>query len=213
MVIPLGIFALVARSRMIVSGDAAATAQNIIASRSLFRLSIVSTFASPILLTVVVLLLYRLLKPVNKDMASLMVAFLLSGASITMLNELTHFAALDLLSDADYLKVFTPEQLQALSYQSLRLHGHGSNIAFIFWGLWLFPLGYLVFKSGFLPRILGVFLMIACGGYLIDSFAAFLGYNVSVGLYTALGEALFPLWLSLKGVNVEQWEKRAVETA
>jgi hypothetical protein len=211
MVIPLGIFALVVRSRMIEPGDAAATADSIMASTLLFRLSIVSTFASPLLLTVVVVVLYRLLKPVNKDMALLMVAFVLSGVSITMLNEVTQLAVLDLLSGADYLRVFTLEQLQALSYQSLRLHGHGGNIAFIFWGLWLFPLGYLVFRSGFLPRLLGVFLMIACGGYLIDSGAAFLGVNVSIGLYTALGEALFPLWLSLRGVNGEQWEKRMTE--
>lgn len=213
LVIPLGIFALYVSSTLIVPGDAVRTANHIIASEMLFRLSIVSTLISPILLTVMVVLLYRLLKPVNQTMARLMVMFLLAGVSITMLNTLTEFAALHLLSGADYLTVFTTEQLQALARLFLRLNSSGGNIAFIFWGLWLLPLGYLVFKSGFLPRILGVLLMIACFGYLIDSFAAFLGIGVSVGLYTALGEALFPLWLLLKGVNGEQWERRAAEFA
>jgi hypothetical protein len=211
MVIPLGIFALYVSSTLIVAGDSAATAANIRASETLFRLGMVSDMLAPIILMVVVLFLYRLLRPISKNLAVLMVMFLLAGVPIALLNKLNQFAALHLVSGADYLTVFTPEQLQALMYQSLRLHNHGSHIAFIFWGLWLFPLGYLVFRSGFLPRILGVLLMVACLGYLIDSFAAFLGYSVGIGLYTALGEALFPLWLLIKGVNGEQWAKRVRE--
>lgn len=99
------------------------------------------------------------------------------------------------------------DQLQALMYLFLRLHSQGFLIAQIFWGLWLFPMGYLVFKSGFLPRILGVLLMIGCFGYVIESFAAFLGYNVSIIFFTSWGELLLLLWLLIKGVNVEQWEK------
>ena len=211
-VVPLGIFSLVT-SGLVEPGDAATTAKNIMGSELLFRLGIVSDLLAPIVLILVVLALYRLLKPVNKNMAWLMVIFLLVGASIAMLNQLSQFAALHLLSGADYLKVFTTEQLQALALLFLRLHGRGSNIAFIFWGLWLFPLGYLVFKSGFLPRILGVVLMIACFGYVIDSFAIFLGSRVGIGMFAALGEILFILWLLIKGVNVEQWEKRALESA
>jgi hypothetical protein len=132
-----------------------------------------------------------------------------------MLTELTHFAALQLLSGADYLTVFTTEQLQALALLFLDLHAYGLLIAGIFWGLWLFPLGYLVFKSGILPRILGVLLIIGCFGYLIDSFGSFLlpGYNLGIGLFTGLAEILFVLWLLIKGVNVEQWRKRAAESA
>jgi hypothetical protein len=143
-------------------------------------------------------------------MALLMVMFVLAGASIAMLNKINQFAALQLLGSADYLKVFSIEQLQALAYLFLRLHSRGSDIAYIFWGLWLFPLGYLVFKSGFLPKILGLLLMIACFGYLVDSFSTFLGSNVSIGMFAALGEVLFILWLLIKGVNVEAWEKRAL---
>jgi hypothetical protein len=117
------------------------------------------------------------------------------------------------LHGADYLNVFTTEQLQALAYFFVRLHSQGLNIAQIFWGLWLFPMGYLVFKSGFLPRILGVLLMIGCFGYVIQSFAAFLSYNLNIIFYTSWGELLFLLWLLIKGVDVEQWKKRALESA
>jgi Domain of unknown function (DUF4386) len=196
-------------SRLIVSGDAGATANNIMASESLFRLGIVSILLNSIANIFLVLALWQLLKVVNKNMASLMVIFSLVAVPIGMLSELNNLAVLLLLSGADYLKVFSGEQLQALAYLFLRLHTQGYNIALIFWGLWLFPMGYLVFKSGFLPRILGILLMIACFGYVIQSFAAFLGYNLSIIFYTGWGELLLLMWLLIKGVNVEQWEKRA----
>ncbi len=200
-------------SRFIVRGESAATAANIMASESLFRWGIVLNLFTFIGQIFLVLALYQLLKVVNKNMASLMVIFSLVAVPIAMLNELNNLAVLLLLSGAEYLKVFTTEQLQALVYLFLRLHSQGLNIAQIFWGLWLFPMGYLVFKSGFLPRILGVMLMIACFGYVIQSFAAFLGYNVSIIFFTGWGELLLLLWLLIKGVNVEQWKKRAAESA
>jgi hypothetical protein len=194
-----------------VPGDAAATANHIMASESLFRLGIVSDLLASIVMMLVVLVLYKLLKPVSKTMALVMVIFLLPGVSLAMVDAVNQFAALRLLSGADYLTVFNTEQQQALAY--LFLHSEVGTIAFIFWGLWLFPLGYLVFKSGFFPRILGVLLMISCFGYPISSFAKFLGYKVNVGMFAALGEVLFILWLLFKGVNVEQWEKRALESS
>ena len=200
-------------SRFIVRGDAAATAGNITASESLFRFGItlnLFTFIGQIFL---VLALYQLLKVVDKNMASLMVIFSLAAVPIAMLNELNSLAVLLLLSGADYLNVFTTEQLRALVYFFLRLHTQGLDIAQIFWGLWLFPMGYLVYRSGFLPRILGVLLIIACFGYVIQSFAAFLGYNVSLIFFTSWGELLLLLWLLIKGVNVEQWQKRALASA
>ena len=214
LVIPLGIFGgLYVSSRVIVAGDAARTASNIIASESLFRLGIVSDLLAALMMLLVVLVLYPLLKPVNRNLALLMVTFVSVGTAISMLNKLNQFAALFLLSSSDYLTVFTADQLQALALLFLRLHSRGGTIAFIFWGLWLFPLGYLVFKSGFLPRILGVLLMIACFDYVINSFATILGYTVNIGRFAALGEVLFILWLLIKGVNVEQWKKRALESA
>jgi hypothetical protein len=214
--VPLGIFNfLYIPSNLIVSGDAAATAHNIMASESLFRLGIVSALVGAIIPIFYLLLLYKLLKPVSKDSAVLMVVVALIGNPITLLNELTQLGALHLLSGADYLTVFTTAQLQALAYLFVRLHSYGINIAFIFSGLWMLPLGYLVFKSGFLPKILGVLLIIGGFGYLIDVFAGFLfpGSNLSIGLITGLSEIFFLLWLLIKGVNVEKWEKRALESA
>jgi Domain of unknown function (DUF4386) len=179
------------------------------------RPGIVSALLVQVVNIFVVLALYQLLKPVNKNMAVLMVIFLLLGVPIAMLNELNQFAVLLLASGADYLRVFSAAQVHALVLLFLNLHAYGINIAGIFWGLWLFPMGYLVFKSGFLPRFLGILLMIGCVGYLLQSFAAFLLPNleVNIALFTFWGEVLFPLWLLIKGVNVAQWEKRARESA
>src|SRR6266487_257736 len=127
-------------SQLIVRGDAAATANNILASESLFRLGIIALLFNSIANIFLVLALYQLLKVVNKYMAALMVIFMLVAVPIGMLNELNNLAVLVLLSGADYLKVFTTKQLQALIYFFLRLHGQGLNIAEIFWGLWLFPM-------------------------------------------------------------------------
>jgi hypothetical protein len=165
-------------SRLVVPGDAAATAGKIMASESLFRLGIVSNLLIAIVHILVVLALYRLLQSVNKNMASLLVIFGLAGVPIWMLGEATQLAALLLLSGADYLKVFTADQLQALTLLFLNLHESGLNIAQIFWGLWLFPMGYLVYKSRFLPGILGVLLMIDV--WYVQSFAAFLFPNFKV---------------------------------
>jgi hypothetical protein len=216
LLLPLGVFGILyVPSIVIVPGDVAATAGNIMASESLFRLSIVTALLVQVVNILVVLLLYQLLKPVEKKIASLMVIFLLVGVPIAMLNELNKFAILLLVSGAPYLKVFTADQLQALIPLFLDLHQHGINIAGIFWGLWLLPMGYLVFKSGFLPRVLGVLLIIGCFGYLIDSAAFFLlpRFHVSIAQFTFLGEVLLPLWLLIKGVNVERWEERARESA
>ena len=204
-----------ARQSLIVPGDAAATASNIMASEGLFRLGFVSDLIVQMIHIFLVLVLYKLLKPVNKNHALLMVVLGLVGVPIAMLNELNQVAALLLSSGANYLTAFAPDQLQALVPLFLDLHEQGVFIAQIFWGLWLFPLGYLVFKSGYIPRILGVLLIIGCFGYVIDSFAVFLlpNYEANISLFTFWGEVLLPLWLLIKGVNVEQWEKRALESA
>lgn len=210
----LGIFSLLyVSSSLIVSGDVAATTHNIMASESLFRLGIVSNILVPTVGILYVLVLYKLLKPVSKDITVLMVVLALLGVPIGVFNEFTQLGVLQLLSGADYLTVFTTAQLQALAYLFLRLHSYGISLTFIFSGLWLFPLGYLVFKSDFLPKILGVLLIIGGFGYLIDVFAEFLfsGSNLSIGLITGLSEIFFLLWLLIKGVNMERWKKRALE--
>jgi hypothetical protein len=213
--VPLGFFGMFITSPLIVSGDGAATAGNITASESLFRLSIVITLLVQVINIFVVLGLYRLLKPVNKNMAALMVIFILLGVPIAMLNELNQFAILLLLHGGDSLAAFTADQIYALMPMFLDLHQLGISIAGIFWGLWLFPMGYLVFKSGFLPKILGVLLMIGCFGYLFDSFTTFLipDFGLKIAMFTFWGEVLLPLWLLIKGVNVARWEQRALVSA
>ncbi len=216
LLVPLGILGILyIPTTLFVSGDIAATISNIRANESLFRLGIVSAIAAQLVNIFVVLYLYKLLKPVNRGMAQLMVIFLLLGVPIAFLNELTHLAVLLLLNGADYLAAFTTDQIQAMVAFFLDLHEYGIFIAQVFWGLWLFPMGYLIFKSGFLPRILGILLMIGCFGYLIDSFVFFLvpSFGVTFSEFTFLGEVLLPLWLVIKGVNVEQWKQRVLETA
>jgi hypothetical protein len=215
---PLGL--IYVPTALVVAGDAVTTTQNVMANIGMFRLSIVVALIVQVAHLFIVLLLYKLLKPVNKNLASLMVIFMLVGIPITMLNELNHAAVLLLLSGADYLKVFTAGQLQALVLMFHGLHEYVINsIASIFWGLWLFPMGYLVFKSGFISKIPGVLLIIAGSGYLVDTFAKILSPNygatiiATIILITMWGEPVFPIWLLIKGVNVEKWKERALESA
>jgi len=209
------IFSLVAmmlRQNLIVPGDAATTANNIMASKSIFSLSIILDLVVQVVFIFLVLLLYKLFKPVNKNQAVLMVVLFLVSVPLAMLNTLNLFAAQLLSSGADMISA---EQLQALVPLFLDLNEYGIYIAYIFWGLWLFPLGYLAFKSGFLPKILGIYLMISCFGYLIDfvTFFLFPNFGVSINMFTGWAELFMCLWLLIKGVNVEQWQKCALESA
>ncbi len=213
--VPLSFFGMMVASGIVVPGNTAATVSHILAAELQFRLGIVTTLLIQIVNIFVVLALYRLLKPVNREMAFLMVIFLLLGAPIAMLNELNQFAVLAIVRNSASLTGFTAEQLQALVSLLVNLHQQGINIASIFWGLWLFPMGYLVFKSGFLPKILGILLVIGGIGYLVQSFAAFLlpSFTVNLALFTFWGEVLFPLWLLIKGVNIAAWKRWALESA
>ncbi len=211
----LSLVAVVLRQSLIVPGDAATTANNILASELMFHLSIVMDLIVQVVFVWLVLVLYKLLKPVNKNQAVLMSILFLVSVPIAMLNTLNQFAATVLLNNAEILTAFSTDQVHVLALQFLELHGVGIRIAYIFWGLWLFPFGYLVYKSGFLPKILGLYLMISCFGYLID-FATFFFlpyFGISINLFTGWAELLVCLWLLIKGVNVESWEKRALDSA
>jgi hypothetical protein len=135
-----------------------------------------------------------------------MVLFVLVALPIMGINMLNQFAALLLLSGADYLTVFEPGQLHTQVMFFLDLHHAGYLIVHIFFGLWLLPLGYLVYKSGFFTRILGVFLMIACFGYLIDVFTFFLfpNFDATIGQFTFIGELIVPFWLLFKGGKIPE---------
>ncbi|MCF7823656.1 MAG: DUF4386 domain-containing protein [Candidatus Marinimicrobia bacterium] len=214
--IPLGIFGILyVPNNLIVEGDLASTIGNIVTHVGLFRLSIVTAFLIPLVNMFVAFALYGLLKSVNRFQAQLMVIFLLAAVPIAMINELNHYAVLALLSGADYPSVFTISELHGFIGLFLDIHKYGIFIAQIFWGLWLFPMGYLIYKSGFLPRVIGLLLMIGCFGYVIDSLLFFLDPNISFTLsqFTFFGELILPLWLVIKGVNVDQWQKQAIESA
>ena len=215
MLFPLGIFGIIyVPSSLIVLGDAATTASNIMANELLYRLSIVTALTLQIVYIFLALALYKLLNPVDKNNAVLMVILVLVAAPIAMLNELNHVAVLLVLSGSDLLTTFSLDQVQASVPLFLNLHEHGVFIAQIFWGLWLFPMGYLIFKSNFLPKALGILMIIGGFGYLVDSFVYFIfpDFDVTFSEFTFLGELLLPLWLMFKGVNHEQWEKYALKS-
>jgi hypothetical protein len=190
----------------IVPGDAETTVKNIAANELLFRMAICSLIIVAILDVVVAWALYDFLKQVNKGISLLMAWFRLVYAPILGIAVANLFGVLLLLSGADYLTVFETDQLRALVTLFLNAFRYGWDIGLVFFGLHLFFLGYLVFKldsPGYIPRILGVLLVIASFGYLIDSFGRFLSpnYDVSITLVTFIGEMLLMLWLLWKGAK------------
>ena len=191
------------RPGMIVPGDAAATVKNITASGALFRLSLVSDLIRQALLMLLPLVLYKLLKTVDKTIASLMVIFYLVCVPISLLNELNHFAVLLLSSGTGYLPAFKADQLNVLVTFFLELREYGTFIT-QFFSFWVLLLGYLVFRSGFLPRILGILLMLGGLCYTVQAVLFFLLPNFDAtifGLFAFIGEALFYLWLLIMGVK------------
>jgi hypothetical protein len=207
------------RSNIIVPGDAATTANNIKNSDMLFRIAFVSDLTMITSGLFVALVLYILLSPVNKNLASLMVLFTSISAAITCINSLNLFAPVLLLGGGSQLTATDEGLLHILVVFFLDLHNAGYIIANIFFGLWLLPLGYLIIKSGLFPRILGILLITACFGYLIDFFVTFLFPNYGAVVHpiamapAAVAELSFALWLLIKGVNVERWNKLASASA
>jgi hypothetical protein len=192
-----------------VSVDAPATVNHIIVHESLFRIGFVISLFSVVFFLLAAWALYVLLKPVNKNMALLFLLLNLGGFVIWCLSMLNLFGSLMLLSGADYLKVFQPDQLQAQAMLFINLYKNGSVIAQIPYGIWLFPLGYLVFKSGFLPKILGILLIADFFGLLIFVIQRFLlpGYEVISYPSSAVGfiaELSLSLWLLIKGVKEQK---------
>ena len=215
-VIAAGLFAeAFVRGTLIVSGDAAATASNILASEQLFRLGFAADLVAVAAYIGVTALLYELLKPVSRTLALLGAFFGLAGSAIMAVNMVNHLAPLFLLGDAGYLSAFEADQLQALARVSLRLHSLGYNIAIVFFGLHLLFLGWLVLRSRFLPRILGVLLAIAAVGFLANKFTIFLAPAFAaqippyVMLTSLIGEGALALWLLVMGVNAAKWKEQA----
>jgi len=202
-----GFFAMVyVPGKLIVHGNAAATANNIATSETLFRLGIAAQLIGQAGFIFVALALYDLLKGVNRRYASLMVTLIVVSIPIAFLNELNSIAALVLVRGPDFLSIFEKPQREALAMLFLNLHGHGFVVAEIFWGLWLFPLGLLVYRSRFLPRFLGVWLALAGSAWVILSLTGILfpQYQDQVFTYAqpaSIGEVAFMLWLLIKGAK------------
>ncbi len=207
---PFAAFSLKVRFAAFEREDSAQTIANISAAHDQHLAAIVTWLVSQILSIFLVIALYQLLRPVNKTHAISMAALALVGVPITMVNELNQFAVLLWLSHSAFASGVDPAQIQANVMFFLHLHERGLHIAHIFWGLWLLPFGYLVFRSEFLPRVLGILLIVGGIGYLVDlaGYLLFPGSGVSITQYTFVGELLLPLWLLIKGVRVEQWHRR-----
>jgi hypothetical protein len=166
---PIGL--LYVPGKLIVPGNATATAVNIRASEWLLRIGIASELIHQIIAVFLVLALYRLFKVVNEAHARQMVILgALVSVPIMFVNVLNDIAALILVSGADFLSVFGKPQLDALAYLFLQLHSEGITVVSIFWGLWLFPFGMLVIRSGFIPRVFGFLLLIAGVAYVASAF-------------------------------------------
>ncbi len=193
--------------KLIVRGNAAATASNILTHEMLFRLCIVSELLSSVIFICLGLALYRLLCGVNKTWAGAMLALVLVSAAVGFLNVLNYVAALTLIHGTEFLGAFETPQRYALGMLFLRLHGQGELMNEIFWGLWLFPFGLLVFRSGFLPRFLGVWLMLACFVWVALSLTALLFPPYYEAAFKMAQPVLFAelaimLWLLIKGAKV-----------
>lgn len=198
-------------------GDAATVVNNIMTHEWLFRIGFITGLLSAVFFLLAAWALYVLLKSVNKNLALLFVLLNLVGVAIQCLSMLNLFAGLLLLNGADYLKVFQAAQLQAQAMLSINLYKNGFIIAQIFYGAWLFPLGYLVFKSGFLPGILGILLIIDCFAVLIWFLQFFLFPRYEVISYpcwvvSAIAEFSLTLWLLIMGVKVNDGNDRITES-
>ncbi len=193
--------------QIIVPGSAEATVKNILASEGLYRLGFASNIAGQVVFLFLVMALYRLLKSVDGNQAKLMVALVIASVPLACMSMLFQFAPLLLLGGAPYLTVFEPAQLHSLAMLSLEVYGQGIILVGIFWGLWLLPFGILVYRSGFIPKILGACLIIGCFGYVIDSLSilllpAYAGMLDPIVMVTGLiGEIPILLWLLLMGVK------------
>jgi hypothetical protein len=211
-IIVAGIVAeFVIRMPLIVPGDAAATAGNITDSEWLFRISIVSDLIMLFFDVVVALALYVLLKPINRSLALLAAFFRLVMNAILGINLVNLTSAIVFSGGSPYLEVFEPDQLQALALHFLKAHSSGYDIGLVFFGVHLFIVGYLVFKSDSLPRILGILLLFASFGYIIDSLANVLlsdehpvvSIAASILIFLALvAELSLSIWLIVKGSKI-----------
>jgi hypothetical protein len=214
-IIALGLFGeAFIRDRLIVSGDATATAANIASMEPLLRFGIAAELFLLLCGVTLTWIFYVLLRPVSGDLALLATFFNLVSIGLEAVIQLNFVAALFPLGKVAYLKAFTPEQLSVMAHLSARLYSYGFGVSLIFFACYCLVVGWLIVRSGYLPRALGVLLLIAGLCYLTNSFTLLLAPDFENRIFPAIlvpsfiGELSLALWLSLKGVDVAKWKER-----
>jgi hypothetical protein len=216
-IIVLGAFAegFVA-NQLIVSGDAAATAQKIMASPDLWHLSVAGDLLVVLCAVPLLWIEYLLLRPVDRNWVLLAIFFNLVSLAVEAMSKLFLLAVMPTLASTEYLQGFSPQQLQILANLALRSHDIAFNIALIFFGFACLVNGWLIVRSGYFPKAIGILLQLAGLCYLISCFAALLApaladlLTPAILLPSLIGESSFCLWLLIKGVNIEKWNGRVI---
>lgn len=205
---------LFVRNKLFVPGDPSATAEHIMNAEYLWRYGITADLIMQICDLPVMIIFYFLLRPVSKKLALLNLSFNLIQTAILALNKLNLLVALFFLGDAGYLKSFSPEQLHTLSYMAIKTHDFGFGIGLIFFGFVCLFEGYLIFRSGYFPKILGILMSVAGICYLANSFAMLIApelAGVALLIPCFIAELSLSLWLIFKGVNLTIWRHRATK--
>jgi len=206
-IIVLGLFGEVGRGGLIVTGDPAATAARIRASEWLWRATIAGNLVHLSCAVALTAILYALLRPAGRGLALMGAFFDLASIALEAISKLALLAALFFLGRAEYLKALEPAQREALSYLSIRLHAYGFGLSLIFFGCGCLVFGYLIFRSGFFPRVLGILLQVAGVCYLVNSFALLVAPRFADAIFPLvlvpafIGEAALCVWLIVKGVR------------
>jgi hypothetical protein len=202
---------VIVRDKLVVAGNAAATAANILGHEPLFWLGFASSLIGVAFHIAWAALMYELLKPVNRSLSLLAMFVILVGCAIQALTSFLYLTPLLILKAGSSLSAFTPEQLQALALMFLKLNAYAFNIDLVFFGLWCVLTGYLIFRSTFLPRIQGVLLTIGGLGFLTYLYPP-LAYRLFfpyIAIASAFGEIPLELWLIVMGVNARRWKEQA----
>lgn len=205
----MAVFGLIAeiffRQKLFVATDIAATANNILSNTFIFRIGITSDILMALLYLFTALALFRLLSPVNRNLAGAMVVFTTAGSVLLMFNVLNEIAPLYILSGTDYLSTFDPGQRQSLAMLFYNLYQHGYIIGQIFFALWVLPLGVLIYKSGFIPKIFGILFVIETIFGLPAVIVHFLIPNATIEtimmLPMMIAEFSFVFYLLIRGIN------------
>jgi hypothetical protein len=201
-----------APGQLIASGDAAATARHILNSDAVFRVGFASYLVEALCDVALTVVFYVLLRPVNTVVTLGIVLFRVMATATFAFGELFYFAPSLIVGQDTYLKSFSPDQLNTLTLLSLNLYGIGGLISLVFYGVASIGIGYLIFRSGYFPRILGVLWAIGGAGFMLRTFAAVLVPNVPTAILQApqiVAILIFAIWLLAKGVDAAKWEARA----